>query len=197
MPKALIVTLGRGLGFAFSLIDLTPSERMIWEASNTPAGHSTGDSPVAAGARPYGQPAGYSPERQLAPRRHRRAPTGYCLAHRPGTRRTPQLSSARISPGRPAQRRNLTRRTSTVPTARSRPATPRKSASCASAGGSVYQANLGVVRFEFDGDDLVACHDLIHPPNKHQAASMMSDRVPLSLFEDERPRLKYEPPVEV
>jgi hypothetical protein len=195
--KDLIVTLGRGLGFAFSLIDLTPAERMIWEASNPP-------------------PLVVPPEIRLSPPVRDRMgslpvilpsgnwPPGVTSVRQPDTAWRIDL----VRDERPdSERADFTRPAGPAPefdtadiNGSYRKIAARHAAQIGKlrfSRGVVYQANLGLVRFEFEGENLVACHDLYsHPPNKHQAALINVYRVPLSLFEDERPRLKYDLPVE-
>jgi hypothetical protein len=61
--------------------------------------------------------------------------------------------------------------------------------------GAMHQSNLGRVRFERDGDGLVACHDLFsHPPRRDEAVRVSAYRVPLDGFADEPPRLRFDDP---
>jgi hypothetical protein len=61
--------------------------------------------------------------------------------------------------------------------------------------GVLYQPNLGVVRFERDGERLVARQDLIsNPPGRDEAVVINTYRVPLDVFGEERPRLRFDLP---
>ena len=179
------------------MIDLTPSERLIWEASNPP-------------------PLVIPPEIRLPPSVRDRMgslpvilpsgnwPPGVTAVRQPDTAWRIDL----VRDERPnSERAEFTRPAGSAPefdtadiNGSYRKIAARHAAQIGKlrfSRGVVYQANLGVVRFEFDGDDLIACHDLYsHPPNKHQAALINVYRVRLNLFEDERPRLKYDLPVE-
>ena len=59
--------------------------------------------------------------------------------------------------------------------------------------GALYVSNLGFVRFEREGTDLVACHDLYsHPPRENRAALVAAHRVNLQRFDERRPALRTE-----
>ena len=62
--------------------------------------------------------------------------------------------------------------------------------------GVMYESNLGLVRFERDDDGgLVACHDLHgHPPRRDEATLVNAYRVPLDVFGEEPPRLRFDLP---
>jgi hypothetical protein len=51
------------------------------------------------------------------------------------------------------------------------------------------------VRFERDGERLVARQDLYsHPPGRDEAVVINTYRVPLDVFGEERPRLRFDLP---
>jgi hypothetical protein len=63
--------------------------------------------------------------------------------------------------------------------------------------GPIYQSNLGLVRFERDGTDIVACHDVYsHPPGRDEATLTVAHRVALQAFGERRPRLRFDVAVE-
>jgi len=195
--KGLIATLARLMGFAFSLIDLTPIERMIWEE------HFPAPLALPEGARvpppvrgrlssdPVFLPAGNWP---------------------PGTNAKKQPDFAwridLVRDERPdSQREDFVRPSGTTPVfdpadiPASYHAVATRHADQLSrvrfTRGVIYQSNLGVVRFERSGEDLVACHDLYtHKPGKHEPVLVNIYRVPLRLFSDQRPQLKFDIAVE-
>ena len=58
--------------------------------------------------------------------------------------------------------------------------------------GVVYQSNLGLVSFEIQGTDLFAIHDLYtHRPARDEVVLLNHHRVPLQLFDDQRPLLQF------
>jgi hypothetical protein len=124
--KDIIITLARGLGFAFTVVDLTPAERLIWKDS-TPAVITPPEggrfSPVVRdrlGSEPG--PRG----RRSGPggRTSRGASTSSATS---GRRRSARSSRAR------SRRRRSTRRRSSARTARSPTGTATSSTRCASA----------------------------------------------------------------
>ena len=59
--------------------------------------------------------------------------------------------------------------------------------------GALYFPNLGLVRFEREGTELVACHDLYsHPPGRDEAKLLAAHRVPLQRFGEQRPQLRFD-----
>lgn len=61
--------------------------------------------------------------------------------------------------------------------------------------GVMYQSNLGLVRFEREGTDLVARHDLYsHQPRRDEVTRVNVYRVPLDAFGEEPPRLRFDLP---
>ncbi len=58
--------------------------------------------------------------------------------------------------------------------------------------GVVYQSNVGLVSFENQNGDLIALHDLYtHRPEKDEVVLLNRYRVPLQLFDDQRPLLQF------
>ena len=192
--KDLIATLGRGLGFAFTLLDLTPVERLIWnehfpapltipEGAHLPlpVRGRLGDDPVILPARDW--------------------PPGVRVKKLPDFAWRLDL----VRDERPdGERPDFVRPTGSPPDfdvhdvhGSYRAIAARHAAQIAKlrfTRGVVYQVNLGLVRFERSEDDeLVACHDLYsHPPGKHEAALINVYRVPLVRFDDLRPRLEHD-----
>jgi hypothetical protein len=61
--------------------------------------------------------------------------------------------------------------------------------------GVLYQSNFGLIRFELDGERIVARQDLYsHPPGKHEGVPVNTYRVPLQVFGLERPKLVFDLP---
>ena len=49
------------------------------------------------------------------------------------------------------------------------------------------------MRFEREGTELVACHDLYsHPPGRDEAKLLAAHRVPLQRFGEQRPQLRFD-----
>ena len=193
--KDLIVTLGRGMGFAFALLDLTPVERLIWN-EHFPA--------------PLTLPEGVH---LPLPVRGRLGRDPVMLPSRdwpPGVRVKKQPDFAwridLVRDERPdGERLDFTRPSGPPPEfdvhdvhASYRAIAARHAAQLAKVRftrGVVYQVNLGLVRFERAEGVLVACQDLYsHPPGKHEAALVNVYRVALERFDDLRPRLAYDVP---
>ena len=60
--------------------------------------------------------------------------------------------------------------------------------------GVLYQSNLGLVRFELDGERLIARQDLYsHPPGKHEAVLVNTYRVPLDVLRRGAPEAPFRP----
>jgi hypothetical protein len=56
-------------------------------------------------------------------------------------------------------------------------------------------SHLGLVRFEREGTDLVACHDVYsHPPGRDEVALAAVHRVPLQRFGERRPQMRFDTP---
>ncbi len=195
--KALIAKIARGVGNAFALIDLTPAERMAWEA-NFPAPLAVPD-----GVRlppPVRDRLGSLPV--IVPSKN--WPPGIQAARQPDvTWRIDLVSDVRPD----SQRPEFTRPSGPPPVfdvkdieASYREIAARHAGFASKlrfSRGVVYQSNLGLVRFEMDGQTLVACHDLYsHPPGRHEAALINTYRVPLDLFDDQRPALQFDLPEE-
>jgi hypothetical protein len=196
--KAFIFKLGRFLGFAFPLSDLTPAERLIWE-DNTPV--------------PVKPPEGV----RLVPAVRDRfgsepvlVPT---IGWPPGTKLVSRPDAAwradAVQDERPDSERPAFGRAGTLPNfdPQDVPATYAKIAKEHAAllgkfrlaRGVMTQSNFGVVRFELDEDGRVtACQDLwTNEPGKHEGVPVNTYRVELERFGDERPQLSFiEPPAE-
>jgi hypothetical protein len=191
--KDLIATLGRGLGFAFTLLDLTPVERMVWKE------HFPAPLALPEGARlplPVRGRLGRDPV--LLPSGN--WPAGTRAAQRPDV--AWRLDVVRDE--RPdAERPEFVRPAGPPPEVDvdDLPGSYRRIAARHAAQlakvrltrGVVYQINLGQVRFERDGGVLVACQDLYsHPPGKHEAALIDVYRIPLERFDETRPGLRHD-----
>ena len=199
-----VIKIGRGMGFGFTLIDMTPAERLIWK-DNTP--------------KPLKTPEGV---RLVLPVRGRLSSAPV----RVPSRNWP-LGTKMISPPDFCWRMDLVRdeRPDNGPSDNVRPSFVRpdpmpefnganfdtikdsyskiaeKHAGLVSklrfSRGVLYQSNLGLVRFEMDDQDLVAIHELhSHEPGKHEAVLINSYRVPLQVFDEERPQLHFDLVVE-
>ncbi len=195
--KALIATLGKGMGVAFSLIDLTPVERLVWaEKFPAPLELPTGvKPPLVVRGRLSGEPV-------MLPSGN--WPAGTIAKTQPDfTWRIDLVRDERPD----SERLDFVRPSGAVPEfdVNDIPGSYHKiiARHAAQVGklrftrGVVYQNNLGLVRFERNEEGLVACHDLYsHPPGKHQAALINVYRVPLKLFADQRPQLHFDLAVE-
>ena len=196
--KGFIFKLGRFLGFAFALTDLTPAERLIWE-DNTPV-------PVKAPEGVRLVPSvrdRFGNEPVLLP------PIGWP----PGTKLVSRPDAAwradAVQDERPDSERPDFARAATLPTfdPHDVPGSYSKIAKEHAAllgkfrlaRGVMFQSNVGVVRFEVDEESRVtACQDLYtHPPGRHEGVLVNTYRVALERFGDERPKLTFiEPPAE-
>ena len=191
--KAQIAIAGRMVGAAFSLIDAIPAERLVWFDS-TPA--------------PITPPAG---QRFTPAVRDRvgREPVTVPSAHWPAgtTMLTPDACWRldMVRDARPDTQRELFVRPDALPTfdvanlAESAAAIASAHARHFRSGklrfsrGAVYTSNVGLVRFEREGTDLVACQDLYsHPPRENRAALVAAHRVNLQRFDERRPALRTE-----
>lgn len=194
--KGDIAKLARMLGFAFALLDLTPAERLVWTDSTPapltpPAG---GRFPPAVrdrlGNEPVTVPTGNWPPGTVVT-----APPDSCW----------RLDMVRDE--RPEAAREEFVRTDPPPSFDTAQLTPsyaeiaRRHAAHLESGklrfgrGVVYQSNLGLVRFERAGPDLVACHDVYsHPPGRDEAKLTAAYRVALQRFGERRPQLRFDRP---
>ena len=157
----------------FALLDLTPAERLIWTDKTPAAAQAARGRPLRPGrARPARQRAGAAADRATG-RRGRR----WCSAG-PTSRGgwTRSATSARTASG------SRSRRPGPLPEfdPTDVEGTYGKIASdhagllgqAAVRRGVVYQSNFGLVRFERDGEKLVACQDLYsHPPGKDEGGA--------------------------
>ena len=193
-----IFKLGRFVGFAFSLTDLTPAERLIWD-DNTPDADQGGRRRALRprGARPARERAGAGADGRLAAGHEARLAAGRRLARRRRPGRAARRRAAGVRAAR-ARCRTSTRTTSRAPTRRSPRSTRRCSTSSASrAACSRRQLRARALRAR-RGGPRIACQDLYtHPPGKHEGALVNTYRVALERFGDERPKLTFiEPPEE-
>ena len=191
--KKEIALAGRTVGPAFSLIDAIPAERLVWFDS-TPA--------------PITPPPGgrFTP---AVSDRIGREPVTVPSAHWPqGTTMTTPDACWRLDmvrDGRPDAQRELFVRPDPLPTfdtakleesaakIASAHAAHLRSGKLRFSRGAVFESNVGLVRFEREGTDLVACHDLYaHPPRENRAALVAAHRVNLQRFDERRPALRTE-----
>jgi hypothetical protein len=197
--KGDIFKLGRFLGFAFALSDLTPAERLIWE-DNTPA-------PVKAAEGVRFHPAvrdRLGSEPVLLPTIG--WPPGTKLVSRPDAAwRADAVQDERADAERPEFARP-----EPLPgfDANDVPGTYAKIANEHAAlldgkfrfaRGVLLGVNYGVVRFERDGaGHTIACQDLYtNQPGKHEGTLVNTYRIDLDRFGDERPKLSFAgPPAE-
>jgi hypothetical protein len=194
--KKEIFKLGRLLGFAFPLTDLTPAERLIWD-DNTPEPIKPppdGRFPPAIrdkiGQEPVAVPAG-------------NWPPGTTLVSRPDvTWRADSIQDRRDDAERPEFTRPAPLPTfdpkdvegSYSKIAKAHSGLPDKFRFTR---GVLTQSNVGLIRFELEDERLVARQDLVsHPPGKNEAAVVSVHRIPLEVFGLERPRLRFDVPVE-
>ena len=196
--KGDIFKLGRFLGFAFALSDLTPAERLIWE-DNTPV-------PIKAAEGVRFVPSvrdRLGSEPVLLP----------TVGWPPGTKLVSRPDAAwradAVQDERPDAERPEFARPGTLPSfdPHDVPGSYSKIAKEHAAlldkfrlaRGVLTQANFGVVRFELDEVGRVtACQDLYtNQPGKHEGVLVNTYRVELERFGDERPKLTFiEPPAE-
>jgi hypothetical protein len=199
-----IIKIGRGMGFGFSLVDMTPAERLIWK-DNTPKPLKTPEgvrlalsvrgrlssAPVVVPSRnwPLGTTMGPPPDFlwRMDLVRDERPDDG------DPTNRRPDFAQAGAMPAFDGSDFEA------IKTSYSQIA--KKHAEQVSklrfSRGILYQSNLGLVRFEMDGQDLVAFHELYsHPPGRHEATLVNAYRIPLQLFGEERPKLHFDLVVE-
>jgi hypothetical protein len=194
--KGDIVKLGRLLGFGFPMSDLTPAERLIWD-DNTPVPvrpAEGGRFPPAVRDRLGGEPV-------LVPTSN--WPPGTTLESQPDAAwRADAIQDTRPDGERPA----FTRPPPVPAFDPTDVADSYGKVATAHAGlldkfrftrGVLYGANFGVIRFELDGERLVARQDLYsHQPGKHEGVLVNTYRVPLSIFGLERPKLTFDLPVD-
>ena len=192
--KADIFKLGRFLGFAFPLTDLTPAERMGWE-DNTPV--------------PVKEPEGV----RLAPAVRDRLsgepvlistvgwPEGTKLVSRPDF----AWRADAVQDERPDSERPDFARAGPLPdfdptdVNGSYAKIAKEHAALLGkfrlARGVLTQSNFGLIRFELEDDGgLIACQDLYtNKPGKHEGQLVNTYRVALDRFGDERPKLSFFP----
>jgi hypothetical protein len=196
--KGDIFKLGRFLGFAFALSDLTPAERLIWEDS-TPAPIKPAEGVRFApavrdrlGSEPVLlPPIGWPPGTKLVSRPDAAWRADAVQDERPDAER-PEFA-------RPGALPNFD--PNDVPGSYGKIAKEHAALldKFRLARGVLTQVNYGVVRFELDEVGRVtACQDLYtHPPGKHEGVLVNTYRVELERFGDERPKLSFiEPPAE-
>ena len=199
--KAMIAGLARMLGFAFTLLDTTPAERLGWLDSTPPPLQ-----PPAGGRFPPAVRDRLAREPVTVPSGH--WPPGTVMTAPPdfGWR----LDMVRDE--RPEGERAEFTRVDPLPTADTTDSRALEDAAARIAArhadhlqsgklrfgrGPIYQSNLGLVRFERDGTDIVACHDVYsHPPGRDEATLTVAHRVSLQAFGDRRPRLRFDVAVE-
>jgi hypothetical protein len=190
--KGLIFKLGRFLGFAFPLSDLTPAERLIWE-DNTPVPVKAPDGVrlVPSVRDRFGSepvllpPIGWPPGTKLVSRPDAAWRADAVQDERPDSERPDFARAATLPNFDPHD----------VPGSYSGIAKQHAAllGKFRLARGVLYQSNVGVVRFELDEEGRVtACQDLYtHPPGKHEGALVNTYRVALERFGDERPKLTF------
>jgi len=193
--KDIIITLARGLGYAFTVVDLTPAERLIWK-DRTPAAvlppegrrfapavrDRLGNEPVLLPSR------NWPPGTKIGPRRPDFTwRLDLVRDERPEAKR-PEFTRAEPPPQFDPQdversyREIADRHRAQLDKVRF-------------GRGVLYQPNLGLVRFELDDGGLVARQDLIsNPPERDEAVVINTYRVPLEVFGEERPRLRFDLP---
>jgi hypothetical protein len=192
--KADIFKLGRFLGFAFPLTDLTPAERMGW-ADSTPE-------PVKP---PEGVRLAPAVKDRLGSEPVLLATVGWPAGTKLVTRPDFAWRADAVQDERPDAERPDFARAGTLPSfdpkdvSGSYAKIAKEHAALLGkfrlARGVLTQSNFGVVRFELDDDGgLVACQDLwSHPPGKHEGVHVNTYRVELERFGDERPKLTFFP----
>jgi hypothetical protein len=190
-----IFKLGRLLGFAFPLTDLTPAERLIWD-DNTPEPVK----PPEGGRFPPAIRDRLGKEPVVLPAAN--WPPGTTLVSRPDVSwRADAIQDRR----KDAERPEFTR---PAPLPEFDPKDVEGSyrdIAKAHAGlpdkfrftrGVLTQVNVGLIRFELEDERLVARQDLVsHPPGKNEAARVSTYRIPLEVFGLERPKLTFDLPV--
>jgi hypothetical protein len=194
--KGDIAKLGRLLGFGFPMSDVTPAERLIWD-DNTP----TPVRPPEGGRFPPAVRDRLGSEPVLIPTSN--WPAGTTLESQPDA----AWRADAIQDARPDGERQAFTKPPPLPVFDPRDVADSygKIASAHASlldsfrfsRGVLYGVNFGLVRFELDGDRLVARQDLYsHEPGKHEGVPVNTYRVPLSLFGLERPKLTFDLPVE-
>jgi hypothetical protein len=192
--KADIFKLGRFLGFAFALSDVTPAERLGW-ADNTPQPVKPPEGTrVAAAVKDR-----FGSEPVLLPTVG--WPAGTKVAALPDFAwRADAVQDERPDAERPAFARAATLPDfdpTDVPGSYGKIAKEHAAllGKFRLARGVLTQANFGVVRFEREPNGrVIACQDLwTHPPGKHEGVLVNTYRVSLQRFGDERPKLSFFP----
>jgi hypothetical protein len=190
--KGDIFNLGRLLGFAFPLVDLTPAERLVWD-DNTPVPvrpPPDGRFPLAVsdrfGSEPVSVPSG-------------NWPPGTTLLSRPDSSwRADAVQDERPDDDRP----DFTKPPPLPDFDPNDVAATYGDIADAHAKlldtfrfnrGVLYQSNVGLIRFELEEDRIVARQDLVsHPPGRHEGVPVTSYRIPLEVFGLERPKLSFD-----
>ena len=191
--KDMIATLARGMGFAFTLLDLTPTNRLLWN-DHFPAPLVIPEGahlPLPVRGR-LGRDPVILPGRNWPPGTRVKRHTDFAWRldlvrdERPDGERPDFVRPAGPSPDFDVHDVHASYRV----------IAQRHAAQLAKlrfTRGVVYQVNLGLVRFERADEVLVACQDLYsHPPGKHEAALINVYRVPLERFDDLRPLLEHD-----
>ena len=194
--KADIFKLGRFLGFAFALSDLTPAERLIWD-DNTPTPVKAADGVRFAptvrdrlGSEPVLVPTiGWPPGTKLVSRPDAAWRADAVQDERPDAER-PEFARAGTLPSFDPN---------DVPGSYSKIAKEHAGLldKFRLARGVLTHVNFGVVRFERDeAGRVTACQDLYtNQPGKHEGGLVNTYRVDLDRFGEERPKLSFiEPP---
>jgi hypothetical protein len=184
------------LGFAFPLVDRLPSDRLIWLDKTPPPVRPPegGRFPPAVrdrvGREPVLLPGGnWPPGTRIGPQPDACWRADMVRDERAGDGPDPRPEFARAAPMPPFQAADLEGSYRRIAEAHGRLAGFRFTR------GALYQSNLGLVRFELDQDDLVARHDLIsHEPGFDVPATVSVHRVPLNLFGEQRPQLRFDLP---
>jgi hypothetical protein len=193
--KGDILKLGRLLGFAFQLSDLTPAERLIWD-DNTPAPAK----PPPGGRFPPAVRDRLGSEPVLLPSGN--WPPGTTLFKRPDF----SWRADAVRDERPSAERQPFTEPDPLPTFDPKHV-EETYAQIADVHaqlldgklrfnrGVLYTSNFGLIRFELDEQVLVACQDLYsHPPDRHEGVLVNTYRIPLDVFGLERPKLLFDVP---
>ncbi len=180
-------------GMAFALIDGVPAERLVW-FDNTPAPIQ----PPAGGRFGPAVRDRLGSEPVTVPSAH--WPAGTTMTTPDACWRIDMVRDARPDSAREAFVRpdplpafDLAKLADSSAKIASAHAGHFRSGKLRFSRGALYVSNLGFVRFEREGTDLVACHDLYsHPPRENRAALVAAHRVNLQRFDERRPALRTE-----
>jgi hypothetical protein len=193
--KKEIVKLGRLMGFAFPLTDVTPAERLVWD-DNTPEPVK----PPQGGRFPHAIRDKLGQEPVVVPAGT--WPPGTTLVSRPDVSWRADAVQDRRTEGRPPfvepgplpefDPKDVEGSYSKI--AKVHAGLPDKFRFTR---GVLTQVNVGLIRFELEDERLIARQDLVsHPPGKNEAAVVNVYRIPLEVFGLERPKLTFDLPVE-